>query len=352
MSRRSLINFRYQVYAPTAGRKVFRIVKLLKAGGAETVQSPEVATINELLLAGKLAKEQARERITKIVESLYDQDGIVQSKVTLSSHNEKIVKQYLNTLGASKSPRLEYDIKHAVSALGKVDLMSGTKRQMEKALESMEPQRRKRIVNKLNTVLRSVGRDFKLGHEKVDRQEIRYLTLADFKKFLAKIESPELRLLHEVCFYTGVTIGEALGLDARTYRPDACEIRVTNLVTQKGQKQQSRLGDRTTVVMPEGHESLMAWFKARKHLSTNLHANASRYTKRAALQAFPAEAQKHITFTDLRHCYAMHLLAKGVPLSLVASCLGVEEKYAKEVYPKFDLGSESLGLIKNILKTG
>lgn len=355
MSRRTGLNFRYQMYGPVDGRPLFRVMKVFVVGGAETVSHEAIEKLNTEYKAGRISRDEGAKIVKNLISQLYASEGVVKPELGISPSNERVLNKYCEAKYGTKSKELRsafYEIRRALAYLGKVDIMTGTKKQLSKSLEMLEGSQRNRAVNKINSVLVWLKRDFKLDHAKVQPKSVRYIDLKDFKKLLDQIETTEARLMHEVCFYTGITIGEAFALTPSNYKPRDKELKVSKIMTADGTRKDSKLAERTVVVIPQGHNALMDWFKVKQRISENLHASVSRQTRRAALTAFPADESKQISFSDLRHCYAMHLLSEGVPLPLVASCLGVSEAYAQERYPKFEISSKNLALIKNILQTG
>jgi len=344
------LNYRYQIYPPTSDRPVFRLIKLYKGTGkAETVKAAEIDDANDKFKSGKLTYESTRERLEKYRDLLYQLEGVVAQAGTPSPANLKLLDRLLAL--KQKSLAAQYEFERALSMIGKLSLETSTKLQLEKCLATYETKKRNRAVNKLNVLLRFVGRPFTLEHLQVSQSvsELHYISIDDLPRLLERLPI-ETRLIHQVSFYTGVTIGEAFALDARTYRPGSETIRVSSALDASGTKKDSKLKERTTVIIPEGASALVDWFQVRDKFNQDVRARIAKFTKRAAMNAWADKPTKHIVFQDLRHSYALHLLSKGVPMSLVANCLGIDESYARTIYPEFDLGHASVELVSKLLK--
>lgn len=95
---------------------------------------------------------------------------------------------------------MEADLKRAVEAIGHLSLFSATKAELQDELKkrlSPRPNTHRRVVSRLNQLLKFVGRDFQLVKMREVFNEVKYLSEKDLGMFLSHIEetlgSPKLR---------------------------------------------------------------------------------------------------------------------------------------------------------------
>lgn len=358
------LGYRYQIYAPSGYHKTFRIVKIEKGTGkSETIQTSEIDKINELYLNKLLKLDDAREKLMAIVDKLYSKDGVKKVNTFVSPENQRVLDEFwkaeyvpkLKNLSDPDSARYEFE--RAIEVLGNCSLVKNSKSELQRQVDkSVEGNKQRRVVVKLNTLLKFLNRNFTLDAAEREKQSIKYITLADLPKLLEQLKDVEdvpaeaIKTLHEVAFCTGVLIGESFALNPKSYTPDSDTIKIDKQVDKNGKKRETRVNQRTTVVVPEGKQALLRWFYIKDKIPSSLRLKMSRHTKRAAIAAFK-DKSKHITFSDMRHSFAIHLLSKGVPLNMVADCLGIAPTSAKELYGKFDLSGSAISFISRTLKS-
>lgn len=354
------LNYSYLIYPPSGAHKGFRLIKIIKkTNKTETIRSPELEVINDKFIGGELNKLKAREAIERIRENLYEKDGVKKVEIIIHPENKRLLDNYwaqeyvptLNTLSDPDTAR--YELERAIEAAGPNSLKTCSKLELQRYVNKVaKGNKQRRVVVKLNSLLRFAKRDFVLTAAKEEKYVIKHITIDDLGLLLDKLPTEEMRLLHAVCFYTGCLIGEVFALDARTYSPGSDTIKIQSQIDRRGKKRDARNHKtRTTVVIPEGRDALLDWFHVRDKVPHELRMKVYRYTQKAALEAFPNRPSKHITFRDLRHSYVVHLLSKGVPIALVAQCIGTDEKTAKKLYGGFGLSEDSIELISRALKS-
>lgn len=354
--------FRYQIYPPSGQHKKFRIIKLFKVGGTETIKLSELEKINSDFQNKLIKSDEARERIEILVDKLYAKDGIKKVETVVHPDNVQILNEYWKSEYVPRLKELEdpdtakYELERAIEALGNCSLRKNSKSELQKTVnKNAQGNKQRRVVVKLNSLLKFIGRDFTLDAAEKEKRQIKYITLEDLPKLLEHLTDVEdvsvdhIRTLHEVAFCTGVLVGEAFALDERSYTPANDTIKVDAQIDKSGKKKETKVNSRVTVALPEGKDAIYRWFQLRKKIPMHLRARISRYTKRAAMQAFK-DKSKHISFSDLRHSFAIHLLKKGVPISMVAECIGVAPAYAKETYGSFGLSGSAVEFISKTLK--
>ena len=105
-------------------------------------------------------------------------------------------------------------------------------------------------------------------------------------------------------------------------------------------------------VIPDGKKFVSRWLKlplrTRLELRNIHHGDV---LTEACVKLWPGDPTKHLSARDLRHCYAIHLLNKGVSLSLVAQALGDSVVVAQTYYAGFTLGDQGLQVVNNLLSS-
>ncbi len=350
------VTYSYRIYPPSGAHKGFRIFKRYKPSGRlEIIKNPKLELLNKSLAIKQISVEEAKPQVENIRKELYALDGIVKPEKFLSRENGLLLERYWNatytnsSLVDAQSAKLE--LRRSLEALGTLELAKAKQTDLQAHLDNvLTGNKHARVVNKLNSMLKFLNRKFILRAQPKAHKGIKFITLADLPALLEHIHDERIRTLHEVCFYTGCLRSEATSLDQRSYSIDRDSIRIISQVDKRGAKK-TATKTRTTVVLPEGREAIIRWFATRGHLSLDKQLKASVYTRKASHAAFPKNPSKQITFNDLRHSYAIHLLSQGVQLGLVADCLGINHRSAKELYGEFDLSNDSISYITRVLRS-
>ena len=106
------------------------------------------------------------------------------------------------------------DFRRAIEALGDKSLQSSSQFVLEKEIKKQfKGEKQRRIVSRLNQILKFLKRDITLRKDRPEKRKVQYLTVDEFKKVLACIEDPYLKTLCEVCFESGMRVGEAFGVE-------------------------------------------------------------------------------------------------------------------------------------------
>jgi site-specific recombinase XerD len=350
------LDYSYQIYKPTKGREAFRVLKYFKATGkSETIKHSDIDEVNDKVAAGKLKHDAAEKLIDALRVRLYEMDGVQRREAELSLDNEKLlnkywVHEYNPKLKLVADPKGAYaELRRALEALNDLSLEHASESELQLHLDRLlEGNRHRRVIVKLNSMLKYLNRDFTLRLAAKQVGISKYIGLDDLHRLLEYLPDSESRIMHAVCFYTGLTLSEAFDLDQRSYDPKLAAVRIVTVVEGKGELK-ATYKSRMIVVMPEGRSAMLEWFGVRKSVSEYTRKTISRQTRKASMLAFGSQPTKHITFKDLRHSYALHLLSKGVPLGLVAESLGISYLAAKEYYGEFELSPDSVSFIRAAL---
>lgn len=341
------------------GRATFSIQEHQPNGKVVTLKSPELADINAKYKAGILTYFQAEKLVISLRDGLYRERDKDLPKLKFSEINLKIMDRYLDDRYSRKKKRLkdfytyQKDLERALKSLEGLSIQTASEDALQDHIDDKfhkEPKKQRRIVARLNTILRYLGRDFQLVKVDSPEIEVRHLSLRDFKKILPFLDD-DFAQICKVAFATGMRCGEVFGLKTLDVKSkDVIEVKrqmLTNLEVTPPKRNKTRkayiIRDFQADVSDFARRSLQFKEKSRA-------GNFSQKVRRACRKAFPKDQSKWIVFHDLRHSYAIHLLSMGVPLNQVANCLGNSIPVCEKYYAGYRLSDEGLETIRRIMK--
>jgi integrase len=342
-----MISKKYYLRKPDGKRKSFVIVErtILENGKTkdQTLSIPEVALINKNLEAGIIDQLVAEKNLKLIIERL-------SPRAVHNQDNYKIVDEYWNreySLRDLVDPdTAKYALRRSIESIGNLPLASATREELQRAVNQFKGNRQRRLVAGLNQLLKFLGRPERLLKARPERYKVKYLTEPEKNKVLTYIEDPLDKLLHEVCFYTGMRIGEAFAVT----KLENDILYVESQIDRNGLERDTKNRKiRKAYIAENGLHFVKEWLKKRHDYSKD-RTQISKITDKACRLAFPDNEEKHCTFHDLRHSYAIMLLGKGVPISFIAQSIGNSVSVCEKHYTGFKLSDESIDLIRKLMK--
>lgn len=100
-------------------------------------------------------------------------------------------------------------------------------------------------------------------------------------------------------------------------------------------------------IFEDGIEACKQWQKISKDFELT-HTACSARLKRATMEAFPNDPEKHLAFNGLRHSYATCFFEIGLSMGYVAKCLGNTEKVCQKHYTGWERTPDSMALIHTL----
>lgn len=345
---------RYYIRRPTGKRVSYKIIKT-EGTKYETVNLPELENINRALKTGSITRETADKNINELVNKLYKTAGVLTLKTMHNQDNYKVMEDYWTEVYKDRrvidKDTARHAIRRAVEAIGELPIWTATKKELQAAVDKHPDNKQRRLVEKLNALLKFIGRDIQLEKARKIKNRVKYLNEKDFKLMLKKVEGEAVKCLHEVCFYTGVRVGEAFALEENNLFEDTNTLQIYEQVDKSGKLRVTKgKNERTSYVFDEGIAALRRWFKLKHRVSLEVRLRIARITKSACKRAFPADPKKHLKFHDLRHSYAIALVSRGVSISLVAQFLGNKVTVCEEYYVGHQSSPESIQMVKRLVK--
>jgi integrase len=348
---------RYYIKKPGKGRASYSILRDVKkpngSRSSELFVDERIVAINKAFKAGQKPPSLCEIELQQIIKDLYTVEVRRQSNHSFNEDNLKLLSTYWEQEYADKEiidhVSAKNDLKRAIEAVGSLSLYSASRDELQKSIDKQfRGNKQRRIVARLNQMLRYIKRDMRLRKAQRERRKVKYLTPAEFERILPHLPEGPVRALHVASFVTGCRMGEAFALLPSDFRRDVVEIskqmdRSSMIRSTKNRR------ERQAVVNPIHIDLFKAWIQC-QYKEKLRNQRMSDYTKAACEKAFPGDPGKHCSFHDLRHSYAIWLLSKGVSLSLVAKSLGNSVTVAEEYYTGFSLSSDAIDAIKAILK--
>jgi integrase len=348
---------KFNLKRPNGTRKTFAIVKQTVREGARstsgTVSDERIDAINRALKSGLLSLPRATLQAKDVVRDLLRRHKLeTQGAAVYNSENLKVLDKYLRVVYSDRAivdeKTLRCDLRRAAEALGSLSIVSSSKEQLQKVVDSkFEGNKQRRIVSRLNSLFAFLGRDVKLKKQPKVFTDPRHLTLDEFKRVIPCLDA-NLQILAWVAFGTGCRLGEIFALESISADTVTVAYQIdSNLQNRRTKNRRIR----KVSVIPESVPFVEKWLRldwsVKAQLRNMRHARA---LKAAARQVFRDKSQKHVGFHDLRHSHAVYLVNCGVSLSLVAQQLGSSLPVVQEHYAGYTLTDDGVQAIQSILR--
>ena len=327
----------------------------------ETLSLPEVDAINKAHLSGQYNFEKSDELMGEVLAGLNLAVAKVSRRVVHCQDNLRLLAELIDQdfqyrdVEPESIDTFRWGCERAIEAVGHLSLYTADLQDIQRSLSvkfRSEPMKQREAVDRLNTLLRFAGR-IKGKHDKLKRarkplRSVPYLSKAELEQVLLQLP-PNLRAMAKVSFGTGTRVGELFALT-----PDSILGNQLNIVAQLKRdltsKPPKRNRQRMAYVTNYGLEGLSEWFATpnEERLAIRRRGHAKLLAE-ACRKTFPDKQEKWITWHDLRHSYAIHLITYGVSLTLVAQSLGNGIQVCQEFYAGFSLTTESVQAIGRAL---
>ncbi|RYZ82618.1 MAG: hypothetical protein EOP04_21690 [Proteobacteria bacterium] len=246
---------------------------------------------------------------------------------------------------------MRWELESTLDLVGHHSLVSISAKDLQLHINQLEisNNKQRRVVDRLNMLLKFMGRDLKLKKKKKDDRVVTYLNENQFQAIVPHIKNEITRLAARIAFETGLRLGEIFGLRPENYTES--QLNVTRQLTRAMTYRKPKNGKARRAFCFDAAEELLAEWFAIPEAQRNEHRNenSSEAIKDACKLAFPSNQDQWIPFHALRHSYAIRLISKGISISLVAQSLGNSVSVCQEYYGGFSLTTESVQSIKLML---
>lgn len=323
-----------------------------KRTGDKVISDPALTSINKSYNDKTLGYIDAEKAVKAFVISLEKRYGIHQ-KLVFNNDNLKVLKDFwqkeYSTRDLVDENTAYCDFRRAVEAVGQKSLRSSRQDTLEKEIKSKyRGEKQRRIAARLNQILKFLGRGFAIRKDRPEKRVVKHLTHEEFNQVVMHIEDPSLVTLSKVCFFSGMRVGEAFGIESIGISKNF--VRVHQQEDKHGILRETKnRKERLSYVFDDGIAALKKWVQERDGFSLS-RTNLNKKFRSACEKAFPDNSEKHCKFHDLRHSYAIRLLSKGVSLSLISQSLGNSIGVCEKYYTGHILTQESINYIKDQIK--
>lgn len=352
-------NIQYEIKRPskTKGsgkRATYSIQKVVYnddgSRSQSTIKEERLDIINSDLAEGLTTSVKAEILVQEILADLRSQLE-PKTRPVHNDENRKLLDRYWAEDYAyrdiSSPESMKYELENAIELVGTLSLITATPKELQDrlTLHKLTANQQRRTVDRLNSLLRFAGRTIKLKKMKKPENSVKYLTRVEFAKVLIHVKSDVVKLAMTVAFETGLRAGEIFDLE-----PEQCsgnQIYVKGSLSRDGEHGPTKTRkSRFAYGTDHAVAALKAWFKIKRDVRDAERAAPLAEIVKSACRAANV---KVLTFRDLRHCYAVQLISKGVSISLTAQSMGNSVTVCQDYYAGYSLTAESVSTIQSIL---
>lgn len=346
----------YYIKRPNNKRKTFSIYRqIVNSNGTtenKTVKSPDITAANLQFLNKTLDFESTLKVFTDIKNKLSNNKPVI-----FNTENQEILSAFLKTYFKKKrflidKDSAQYKFQRAINCLGYLSIQTGSEDELTDKVLSNEftGNKNREIFNKLNSVLRWLGRDnIKLSLPPKEFKEVQYLDDIELNLILNYFKNKNDMItlnLIKLSFYSGLRIGELLAAIEKNLLRTNGTLNVGFQIDKAGNKRTPKNNKiRSAYLLDEGIYSYKWLLNQRNELEKYNRNLLNKRFKKACLSCL----NKNLKWHDLRHSYAVYLIGKGVPIQLVAQSLGDSVAVCEEYYSGFVLTDYGINTIKTIL---
>jgi integrase len=353
-------------------RKSFSIVREwrdeVNARRFNTVEDPRVDVVNSRYHALEVSYREAEEQLTTILLEYRSKE---QKQTALTFHSQDNSKLYETVWAedykfryiASASNRM-MEFARLLEVIGHESFIAMHPQHLQQLIDTHcghnhnKQRRMATVANQLLKFIYNRGMAAPAGFVKMKkkrRREIGHLTLGELSEVLKQVKYPVLRDLYLAAFCSGARLGELMNVSPSSikdgpngtgtllvkgqivrgeakHKGDSAPRGVRSVVIERDLlKNQTEL--RQSLVLEFGLAALKSWATVPR--STRLEFRKRLYLselQRAVAATFPGRKLK---FHDLRHSYAIHLLAIGMTLEDVSRSIGDTMEVCEEFYAGF-----------------
>jgi len=321
----------------------------------QTIKNDDLEALNAQVLNKNLNASEALKIAKNILNRIKAKYKIGVTEMASNSVNENVLKNFLSNyfnrkryLEDPESAKNKFT--RAVRALGPVLINSSSEDEILNQIETHEfdVNKTRDIVAKVNSILKYLKRDVVIPAPPKGFNEVKYLSLEDVQKVLTYFsDEPTIKALIGLSFYSGLRIGETYALNGSSLKSGKILL-VDSQVTREGKRAKPKnRKQRKAFLIPDGIEHFKFWCDNKDDLEHTRAAIAKRFA--LACKKVFKDKTKHCKWHDLRHSYAVLLIGRGAPITLVAQSMGNSVKVCEEYYSGFVLTSEGIETLSKIL---
>lgn len=351
--------YRARKPGPTSRRKTYAIEEQQPDGRWAVLHREDIDLVNKSLLDGTTPPHIAEAKIHEILKRLYAKRDLETKTKTFHAENQRLLEKYWTEVYPQRrqrrlvAPEAAYgDLRRAVTAVGALPLDTCDIGELQDHIDDQfehNPRKQRRVCTWLNMLLKWLGREGRLEKLRLDRQTIRHLTEGELLEATSKSSSDIFVLLCKAAWYSGMRKGELFAVRPEDVRGHTVQVR--GQIDRNAKERSTKTNEaRTAFIIPGGEGILKEWaaLSQEDKMAIRFIKHAKKVTNMCQ-EAWVSDVNKHCSFHDLRHSYAIHLLSKGIPLSHVAKSMGNSEAVCERYYVGYVLTDAAIDLMQMIL---
>jgi integrase len=295
----------------------FRLFERRKDGkpGHVQVKNEELDAINRELQANAISPERAYDLVRHLKRSLEAKE---EKPVSWLAENIQIADEFFEERTKwkkNRAPQASKDrFRWGVKKLGKLSLLTATKKEMMEALHPLPANRQRAAISVLNSLLTFKGLSNKrLMPPKEILSPPDYLTVEELEKVIASLPRKEWQIFCRVAFATGARYGEIFDFERKNLKQKDTHIFIgTQRYKDWSQGPTKNTKTGAAFIIAEYRTALKEWLLVPLEVKKEMRSKAQPSEQWAA--ACQKVLNKPFTLHNLRHSYAKHMLANGCTL--------------------------------------
>lgn len=321
----------------------------------QTINNSDLEALNVQVLNKNLNASEALKIAKNILNRIKAKHKIGVTQMASNSVNDKILANFLSDyfkrkryLEDPESARNKFT--RAIKALGPVLINSASQDEILNEIEKRkyDVNKTRDVIAKLNSILKYLKRDVVIPAPPKDFIEVKHLDESDLAKILVYFENEQtLKHLINLSFYSGLRIGEAFALSRSSKKSDKILLIDSQIKRDGSKKKPKNKKQRKAYLKAEALKSFEFWCDHKESFELSRSAIAKRFA--LACKKLFKDKSKHCKWHDLRHSYAVLLIGRGAPITLVAQSMGNSVKVCEEYYSGYVLTSEGIETLSKIV---
>lgn len=316
----------------------------------ETIIREDIEAINQSYNESKITFEEAHANIKKVHKVLLKSIGIEERPDVYNNQNQRLLEKYwvkeyedgdrnIQDPASAKSK-----LQRAILAMGNVSLISASKQEILKQLESHKfPRNKEReLTDKLNALLKFTGRNIKIKKKQEERLRVKYLNEEEILLISQNINDEVLGCMVMLAFYSGLRQGELFALKPENLKGNSLDV-VTQIDKNEIERDPKWGSTRLAYIFSEGIPYFKKWLILKDDFQYSRSAISKRF--KATCKKLFKDKNKWCKFHDTRHSYAINLLRHDVSLSQISQSLGNSIVVCQKYYAGFSLTNETIDSI-------
>lgn len=324
----------------------FSLIEKLPSGKCQTLRDQRLTAINLLFKEKQISFQEAEQQCLSLLESLKPK-----RKRLFNSSNAKLLEEYWERAYLHRDLVDKKSAKNrlirAIDAVGSLSILSSDERELQREVDrKFKGNAQRRIVEALNQIFKFFKTGVKLRLAREDWGEISYVTEEELKKILPHIKDPQIRLMHEVAFGTGLRAGELFGILPKDFKSDRSLLVESQIDVNRKRRSTKTRRSRRAIVFKQFVDALNQWLEIPIEERLKFRKRSiSKITREASAKAIG----RSITFHDLRHSYAIYMVSKGIGLTDVKNSIGDTMKVCERYYAGFISTPETINRLSKLI---